>query len=219
MLVKCPHCASIVEYGVLVCYGCGAEVRYGKTGGGSREERCVAGAIGGFFIGLVVAFVGSFGIWKQGPDHAPQLAFYALLAAGGLGGALLGLLAGSLNENTTKRTIIFRRRYPEDRVLETTITVACFAAIAYSPSLRCHGHSHGYVTQEAAESAAVRECAATDATVVVWTRDAWCALAVADDGAYGAGWAGTSQEACQRSLAECQKHTTSPAHIALCISS
>jgi hypothetical protein len=26
--LKCPHCASIVEYGVMVCRGCGAEVAY-----------------------------------------------------------------------------------------------------------------------------------------------------------------------------------------------
>src|SRR5439155_18582498 len=70
-----------------------------------------------------------------------------------------------------------------------------YAAIAYSESTAKYGYSYGYSTRAAAEDRAVTECNADDAKVVIWCRNAYCALAVSDEGAYGYAWAATERQA------------------------
>jgi hypothetical protein len=52
-----------------------------------------------------------------------------------------------------------------------------FAAIAYSPTTGKYGYAKRQNTRAAAEKLALRNCGAADATIVVWVRDGWCALA------------------------------------------
>jgi serine/threonine-protein kinase len=86
-----------------------------------------------------------------------------------------------------------------------------FAAIAYSPSTGAAGWSYNYSDLGDAQIAATSYCNATDAVIVTWSRNAWCALAAADDGSYGHSWGNTQEEAEAGALANCTEG--SPAHI------
>ena len=86
-----------------------------------------------------------------------------------------------------------------------------YAAIAYSSSTGNAGYSWSACSLEDAETAAVNSCGETDAVILTWSRNCWCALAVADDGAYGTGSGNTQEEAESAALAICPSDT--PAHI------
>jgi len=70
-----------------------------------------------------------------------------------------------------------------------------YAAIAYSESSGRYGYSYGYGNRAGAEDRAITECKADDAKVVIWCRNAYAALAVSDEGAYGYAWATTERQA------------------------
>jgi hypothetical protein len=92
------------------------------------------------------------------------------------------------------------------------------AAIAYSKSTGLSGYSYGYSSRTAAENAAVEACNARDAVVLTWTRNAWTALATADDRSYyGHAWGNTAEEAMTKALAACSKVANSPCRIHTCV--
>jgi hypothetical protein len=88
-----------------------------------------------------------------------------------------------------------------------------FAAIAYSPSTRTHAFSYGCFSQRGAERAALARCKAPDARIVSFSRNAYTALAVGEDGSWGAGWGFSKAQAEANARAECQRHTTTPIRI------
>jgi hypothetical protein len=81
-----------------------------------------------------------------------------------------------------------------------------YAAIAYSESSGRYGYSYGYSTRAAAEDRAVTECNTDDAKVVIWCRNAYCALAVSDEGAYGYAWATTERQAKSIASQKCRDY-------------
>ena len=84
-----------------------------------------------------------------------------------------------------------------------------YAAIARSSNTGKYGFSYGRTSRYEAEQEALEYCDAPDAKVVVWTRNAWCVLALGDDvGDYGWAWATSLSCAKSRALAECRKRTT-----------
>lgn len=82
-----------------------------------------------------------------------------------------------------------------------------YAAIAYSKSTGHYGYSYGYYSLAAAELEALAQCDGDDATIKVWSRNDWCALAIGDDGALGWYWGDTSYEAKAGAVLECRKYT------------
>jgi hypothetical protein len=92
-----------------------------------------------------------------------------------------------------------------------------YAAIAYSPSTRRYASAHGFPRQAEAEQAALARCGGADARVLTWSRNAWCALALADDGASGGCWADTAAAAGAAAVAACRKHTTAPCSVVTCV--
>lgn len=98
-----------------------------------------------------------------------------------------------------------------------------YAAIAYSPSTGKYGYASNYGSRWAAETAALRNCAAKDAQIVTWVNNGFCALAVGDDvSAWGIGYSygdgATNTYAKQRALLEAQKRTKN-ARVLLCVCS
>jgi hypothetical protein len=62
-----------------------------------------------------------------------------------------------------------------------------FVAIAYSPSTGGYGYTSAALTLPAAEAAAIANCGACDARIVVWVENGWAAFAVSPNGAIGYG--------------------------------
>src|SRR4051812_19540565 len=69
-----------------------------------------------------------------------------------------------------------------------------YGAIAYSPSTGSYGFSYGKDCQATAENVALSSCRGRDRQVVVWVSNGYAALAVNDDGGWGAAWSSVSQE-------------------------
>ncbi|MBW4613122.1 MAG: protein kinase [Desmonostoc vinosum HA7617-LM4] len=73
----------------------------------------------------------------------------------------------------------------------TSATTDVFGAISYSPSKRIYGSATAS-SREAAENDAREDCeqksGVKDCAVPVWFKNAWGALAVGSNGAYGSGW-------------------------------
>src|SRR4051812_5573035 len=64
-----------------------------------------------------------------------------------------------------------------------------YAAIAYSPATGRYGYCSQHAGRlEDAKACALKQVNAADARVVIWARNAWCALARGDNGAYGYAW-------------------------------
>jgi hypothetical protein len=78
-----------------------------------------------------------------------------------------------------------------------------YGAIVYSPSTRRYAYSFNCSNAGEAEAHARTHCGAPDAVVVAHGVNYYLALAVADDGAYGAGWDADPTGAAQRALASC----------------
>jgi len=92
-----------------------------------------------------------------------------------------------------------------------------FAAIAYSESTNRYGYSYGYDSRAGAEDRAITECKADDAKIVVWGRNAYVALAVSDEGAYGYAWASTEGQAKRLALQKCRDFGGNTARVAVCV--
>jgi hypothetical protein len=90
----------------------------------------------------------------------------------------------------------------------STVSIASAdnAAIAFSQSTGKFGYSFGYCCRAHAEAAALSRCQVSDAKIVVWGENAWCALAVGSGNAYGWGWASSQADAERMALENCSKH-------------
>jgi serine/threonine-protein kinase len=84
-----------------------------------------------------------------------------------------------------------------------------FAALAYSDSTGKYGYCCGADSCEKAEEEAVSACSAPDAKIVERSVNGWCALAVGDNGSYGAASGRTQEEAESKSLLKCSERDTS----------
>jgi hypothetical protein len=70
---------------------------------------------------------------------------------------------------------------------------AAFGAIAYSPTTGYYGYSYGRDCLANAESAALQNCNGLDRRVVVSVGNGYAALAVNNNGGFGAAWSGRCQ--------------------------
>jgi hypothetical protein len=97
-----------------------------------------------------------------------------------------------------------------------------YAAIAYSQNTGSVGYAYNCGSRGEAERMALRNCKGSDARIVTWVNNGFCALAVGQDGAWGIGYSwgdgASNTEARARALAECRKRTTG-ARIRVCICS
>jgi len=79
-----------------------------------------------------------------------------------------------------------------------------YAAIAYSPSTTKYGYAYGKSSRAAAENTARAYARASDARVVIWCKNAWCALARSNRGnAWGAAWGSSKAAASNAALRNC----------------
>ncbi len=90
-----------------------------------------------------------------------------------------------------------------------------YAAIAYSSSTGNAAYSYSWSDLGDAQKAAIEACGETDALIVTWSQNCWCALAVADDGSYGYASGNTQEEAESTALANCSPD--SPSHISVVV--
>jgi TPR repeat protein len=81
------------------------------------------------------------------------------------------------------------------------------AAIAYSPSTGGIAYSYGCTDQETAQRLAIEQCQTVDAEAVVWVRDGYCAIAIAQNGARGWGWGDTADAAARAACEGCSEHS------------
>jgi len=102
---------------------------------------------------------------------------------------------------------------------EPVIQSGGYSAITYSPSTGDYGSASDCKTYADAERIALEKCKHPDARVVVWSKDHWCALAVADDRAFGFASGGNREEAELSALEHCKAHSASPCHVAVVVSS
>ena len=94
---------------------------------------------------------------------------------------------------------------------------ADYAAIAYSPHTGHYGYSYGFASGAGAELEALLQCDGDDARVVVLAEDAYVALAVGRNGAYGYAW-GTSEAIAEGiALQECLDNGGVRAHIVVSV--
>jgi len=92
-----------------------------------------------------------------------------------------------------------------------------FGAIAYSRSTGLFGSARDCQTLAEAERIALSGCNAPDAKVVIWAHNAWCALAVADDRAYGFAWGHSEEQVKKEALEHCSQFARTPYHIAVVV--
>jgi hypothetical protein len=84
-----------------------------------------------------------------------------------------------------------------------------YAAIAYAQSTGSIGYAYNCRSLAEAKQLALQNCDGEDADVVSWARNAYCALALGDDGgAYGQSWGRTRAEAERLALQACGQYTT-----------
>lgn len=101
----------------------------------------------------------------------------------------------SAEEQTRNAKVVFSINAREMRL---------WGAIAYSESSGDFGYATG--GGRSSQYAALKNCQARDAKVVLTKYDCWLALAVGDDKVYGYGFAGNRADAEQNALDECAKH-------------
>jgi len=94
-----------------------------------------------------------------------------------------------------------------------------YGAVAYSRSSGRFGSSQGCASLTEAEKIALEGCNASDAAVVIWCRDALCALAIAENRAFGYAWGHSRSEVEKKALEQCQRYAHSPCHIAVVVDS
>lgn len=82
-----------------------------------------------------------------------------------------------------------------------------YASIAYSPATGNYGTSFSYGNLSLARRAALSRCGESDAKIVAWAKNCYCALAVGKDG-YGSGYGSTARQAQTMALQDCAKKTT-----------
>ncbi len=94
-----------------------------------------------------------------------------------------------------------------------------YAAIALSASTSRYGCAWGYSTQSEAEESAKSGCNSSDARIVIWSRNSYCALAFGPlRVAWGAAWAETAEGAAHKAIENCGQHTRLSPRVAVCVS-
>lgn len=78
-------------------------------------------------------------------------------------------------------------------LLVSPVLADTYGAIAYSESTGKWGYSFDQSSRDAAEQRALGECGARDATVPVWVKNGWAALAKNSRGEWATGWSGNSR--------------------------
>ena len=73
-------------------------------------------------------------------------------------------------------------------------TTTYYGAIAYNPSTGASGYAYDYLSQAAAEGAALDFCGA-GCVSAVWVSNGCAAIATSNNGAWGWGWAGSRSDA------------------------
>jgi hypothetical protein len=100
----------------------------------------------------------------------------------------------------------------------TVVAVSCFAtsafadryaAIAFSPSTNLFAYSYNYRDLSDAQNAALDACDdTTHGVLLTWATNGWCAVAVSDDGSWGAASGDTRAETESKALARCTGNAT-----------
>jgi hypothetical protein len=98
-----------------------------------------------------------------------------------------------------------------------------YAAIAYSPETGKWGYAYNCGSRGQAERMALSNCPQSDARIVCWVHNGFCALALGDDKAsWGTGWSygdgATNTAARNYAMTNCKARTTG-ARIVLCVCS
>jgi serine/threonine-protein kinase len=80
-----------------------------------------------------------------------------------------------------------------------------YGAIAYSQQTKNYSWATDFNSQEAAENAAMDECynKASDCRIATWFQNACGALAVGEDGGWGAHWGKNFRQAQNKALSAC----------------
>ena len=83
-----------------------------------------------------------------------------------------------------------------------------FGAIAYSQKTGSMGWSYNYKSQWKAEQVALKKCYkyASDCKIATWFRNACGAIAVGQNGGWGAHWGNSAKNAQWRAKKTCQKY-------------
>jgi Domain of unknown function (DUF4189) len=81
-----------------------------------------------------------------------------------------------------------------------------YGAIARSPSTGAYAWTWAQNSRADAESFALAKCGGSDATIVMWARNAYIAFAVGDDGAWCAAWDNDQQAARSKALGSAGNH-------------
>jgi serine/threonine-protein kinase len=93
-----------------------------------------------------------------------------------------------------------------------------YAAIAYSPSTGVYNSAAECSSLAEAEQLARSRCNESDARVIAWSHNAWCALALSQgDNAYGIGWGHTNALAERLALEHCGEHTKKSCYVAIAV--
>jgi len=91
-----------------------------------------------------------------------------------------------------------------------------WGAIAYSSSTGRSGYSYHHGDRSSAEQAARDFCGAADAVIVISDGWRWIALAVASNGACGAGWGGNGDQAARHAENTCRQYGGQDPRIVYC---
>lgn len=81
-----------------------------------------------------------------------------------------------------------------------------YGAIAYSQSTGAYAFTWAQYSRADAERLALAKCDGSDATIVIWARNAYIALALGDDGAWCAAWDKDQRVARREALGSAGNH-------------
>jgi Domain of unknown function (DUF4189) len=107
-----------------------------------------------------------------------------------------------------------QRTVPEPRFRQSpnpsSSDMDTFGAIAHSNQAGRFGHSWGFMSRQAAEEAAMRECGASDCKIILWAVNAFMSLFQSKDGSWATAWGPTLDEAFSKTSLECRRVARNP---------
>ncbi|MBW6422618.1 DUF4189 domain-containing protein [Rhizobium sp. XQZ8] len=83
-----------------------------------------------------------------------------------------------------------------------------FGAIAYSPATGATGWSYDHNSRRSAERTAQNNCNANDCEIAIWFKNGCGAVAVGQQGGWGADWGADIDPAKYLAVEACRQHTT-----------
>jgi hypothetical protein len=117
--LKCPHCATTVEFGITVCPGCGAEVTYSSPDDRHQQNKRFW-IFGGGFGGLLLVAGISAAMRLDPKDVYPPVTMTTI----GVGAAIGWLIATRWPQNgATYYTVSFKRRDIYGRIVELRVNL------------------------------------------------------------------------------------------------